>query len=128
MIVGPAEKKMGQTGSATNAITFEDCRIPAAAVLGTVNDGFRIAVGELAGGRIGIASAALGIARAAMDQAIAYVKEREQFGRKVADMIELVAASVASTTASSSRPAVGRWVSFRSLACRPAISAFIASI
>jgi len=86
MIVGPAEKKMGQTGSATNAITFEDCRIPAAAVLGTVNDGFRIAVGELAGGRIGIASAALGIARAAMDQAIAYVKEREQFGRKVADM------------------------------------------
>ena len=86
MIVGPAEKKMGQTGSATNTIAFEDCRIPAAAVLGTVNDGFRIAVGELAGGRIGIASAALGIARAAMDQAIAYVKEREQFGRKIADM------------------------------------------
>jgi len=86
MIIGPAEKKMGQTGSATNAVTFEDCRIPASAIMGAVNDGFRIAVGELAGGRIGIASVALGIARAAMDQAVAYVKEREQFGRKIADM------------------------------------------
>jgi alkylation response protein AidB-like acyl-CoA dehydrogenase len=85
IIVGPAEKKMGQTGSATNAITFEDCRIPASAVLGEVNDGFRIAVGELAGGRIGIASVALGVARAAMDTAIAYIKEREQFGRRIAD-------------------------------------------
>lgn len=86
LVVGPAERKMGQTGSATNAITFENCRIPASAVLGGVNDGFRIAVGELAGGRIGIASIALGIARAAMDLAIAYVREREQFGRAIADM------------------------------------------
>ncbi|MEJ8571165.1 acyl-CoA dehydrogenase family protein [Microbaculum marinum] len=86
VIVGPAEKKMGQTGSATNAVTFEDCRIPASAIMGDVNDGFRIAVGELAGGRIGIASVALGIARAAMDLAIGYVREREQFGRKIADM------------------------------------------
>jgi alkylation response protein AidB-like acyl-CoA dehydrogenase len=85
MIIGPAEKKMGQTGSATNPVIFEDCRIPASAVLGEVNGGFRIAVGELAGGRIGIASVALGIARAAMDMAIAYVQEREQFGRKIAD-------------------------------------------
>lgn len=85
LIVGPAEKKMGQTGSATNPVTFENCRIPASAVLGDVNGGFRIAVGELAGGRIGIAATALGIARGAMDLAIRYVQEREQFGRKIAD-------------------------------------------
>ncbi|WP_436642803.1 acyl-CoA dehydrogenase family protein [Microbaculum sp. FT89] len=85
LIVGPAEKKMGQTGSATNPVTFENCRIPASAVLGDVNGGFRIAVGELAGGRIGIAATALGIARGAMDLANRYVQEREQFGRKIAD-------------------------------------------
>ncbi len=85
LVIGPAEKKMGQTGSATNPVVFENCRIPASAVLGEVNGGFRIAVGELAGGRIGIAATALGIARGAMDLAIGYAQEREQFGRKIAD-------------------------------------------
>ena len=80
------EKKMGQTGSATNEVLFQDCRVPATAMMGGENDGFRIAVGELAGGRIGIASLALGIARKAMDTAKAFVKEREQFGRPLADM------------------------------------------
>ena len=86
MSIGRPEKKMGQTGSSTCEVRFEDCFIPADAMMGNENDGFRIAVAELAGGRIGIASLALGIARVAMDQAIAYVKEREQFGRKLADM------------------------------------------
>lgn len=86
LIVGPAERKMGQTGSATNTIGFDNCRIPASAVLGRVDDGFRIAVGELAGGRIGIAALALGLAREAMDLAIAHVRERQQFGRAIADM------------------------------------------
>ncbi|MBB4304118.1 hypothetical protein GGD81_003174 [Rhodobium orientis] len=86
MTIGSAEKKMGQTGSATNEVTFQDCRIPADAVMGTVNDGFRIAVTELTGGRIGVASLSLGIAEAAMDLAKAYVAEREQFGRAIADM------------------------------------------
>lgn len=86
LIIGKAEKKMGQTGSVTNEVIFQDCRIPASAIMGAENDGFRIAVGELAGGRIGIASLALGIARAAMDAAKAYVKERQQFGRSIADM------------------------------------------
>jgi len=83
--IGKAEKKMGQRGSLTNTINFDDCRIPAANLLGRENDGFRIAVGELAGGRVGIASLALGVARAAMDTATAYLLEREQFGRKLAD-------------------------------------------
>ncbi len=86
MTIGKREKKMGQTGSATNEVLFENCRIPASALMGTLNDGFRIAVGELAGGRIGVASLALGIARAAMEAAKAYVLEREQFGHRIADM------------------------------------------
>ena len=86
MSIGKPEKKMGQTGSSTCEVRFDDCKLPADALMGKENDGFRIAVSELAGGRIGIASLALGIARAAMDQAIAYVKEREQFGKKLAEM------------------------------------------
>ncbi len=86
MTIGKAEKKMGQTGSATNEVIFDNCRIPASALMGEVNDGFRIAVAELAGGRIGVASLALGIARAAMEAAKAYVLERQQFGRAIADM------------------------------------------
>lgn len=86
LVIAKAEKKMGQTGSATNEVVFQDCRIPATAMMGRENDGFRVAVGELAGGRIGVASLALGIARKAMDTAKAYVKERQQFGRALADM------------------------------------------
>ncbi|NRG19906.1 acyl-CoA dehydrogenase family protein [Rhizobiales bacterium] len=86
LVIGKAEKKMGQTGSVTNEVHFEDCRIPATQMMGEENDGFRIAVGELAGGRIGIAALALGISRAAMDAAKSYVKERKQFGKAIADM------------------------------------------
>lgn len=86
MTIGKAEHKMGQTGSATNEVLFEDCRIPASSLMGELNDGFRIAVGELTGGRIGVAALALGISRAAMDAAKAYVVERRQFGQRIADM------------------------------------------
>jgi alkylation response protein AidB-like acyl-CoA dehydrogenase len=83
--VGKAEAKMGQHGSPTNPVRFENCRVPSSALMGRENDGFRIAVGELAGGRIGIASLSLGIARAAMDAAKAYVKERRQFGQPIGE-------------------------------------------
>lgn len=86
LVIGKAEKKMGQTGSATNVVHFENCRVPASALMGRENDGFRIAVGELAGGRIGIAALSLGIARAAMDAAVSYAAERRQFGAAIADM------------------------------------------
>jgi alkylation response protein AidB-like acyl-CoA dehydrogenase len=85
LVVGRAEEKMGQHGSPTNVVSFESCRVPASAMMGKENDGFRIAVGELAGGRIGVAAASLGIARAAMDKAKAYVKERRQFGQAIAE-------------------------------------------
>jgi acyl-CoA dehydrogenase len=85
LVIGKAEKKMGQHGSPTNTVHFDNCRVPADALMGRENDGFRVAVGELAGGRIGVASLSLGIARAAMDSAKAYVKQRQQFGAPIAD-------------------------------------------
>jgi butyryl-CoA dehydrogenase len=82
--IGKDEKKMGQHGSSTNELIFEDCRVPMENLLGRLNDGFRIAVGELAGGRIGVGSMALGIGLAAMDFATGYAKERVQFDKPIA--------------------------------------------
>lgn len=83
LIIGKKEKKMGQHASPTNELLFQDCRIPADALMGQLNDGFRAAVAELAGGRIGIGSLALGIGLAAMDLATQYSLERSQFGKKI---------------------------------------------
>lgn len=83
--IGRAEHKMGQRGSSTNPVIFDDVRVPASAMLGRENDGFRIAVGELTGGRIGIGSLALGVGTAAIDIARDYVRERRQFGRPIGD-------------------------------------------
>jgi alkylation response protein AidB-like acyl-CoA dehydrogenase len=85
LVIGKAEHKMGQKASATNEVIFDNCRVPASAMLGKENDGFRIAVGELAGGRIGIGSLALGIGQAAMDEARKYLAERQQFGQRLLD-------------------------------------------
>jgi alkylation response protein AidB-like acyl-CoA dehydrogenase len=82
--VGRDEEKMGQSGSATNELIMEDCRVPRENLLGKLNDGYRIAVAELAGGRIGIGSMALGIGLAAMDFARDYARERVQFGKPIA--------------------------------------------
>jgi alkylation response protein AidB-like acyl-CoA dehydrogenase len=82
--VGKDEEKMGQIGAATNELIMEDCRVPRKNLLGEVSNGYRLAVSELAGGRIGIGSVALGIGLAAMDYAKEYAKEREQFGQPIA--------------------------------------------
>ena len=79
--IGKAEDKMGQKASVTNEVAFDNCRIPASALMGKENDGFRIAVAELAGGRIGIGSLALGVGLSALDYARSYLMERHQFGR-----------------------------------------------
>lgn len=81
LVIGPAEAKMGQHASSTNSVTLEDCRVPADALLGQLNDGYRVAVQELYGGRIGIGSLALGIAQEAMDFARVYTAERKQFSQ-----------------------------------------------
>lgn len=85
LVVGPVEEKMGQKGSATNPVYFDNCRIPADALMGQLNRGFQVALGELAGGRIGIGSLALGIGQAAMDYAKDYARERQQFGQAIAN-------------------------------------------
>ncbi|MCR5281931.1 MAG: acyl-CoA dehydrogenase family protein [Lachnospiraceae bacterium] len=81
---GTKENKMGIRGSSTYELIFTDCRIPADALLGAKGKGFNIAMHTLDGGRIGIAAQALGLAEGALETTIAYVKERKQFGRSIA--------------------------------------------
>ena len=81
--IGKKEKKMGIRGSATCELIFENCEVPKENLLGKMGKGFNIAMKTLDGGRIGIASQALGIAQGAMDETVKYVKERKQFGRTI---------------------------------------------
>ncbi|HEY6201534.1 MAG TPA: acyl-CoA dehydrogenase family protein [Candidatus Limnocylindria bacterium] len=78
--LGPSELKMGLLASDTSALVLEDARVGSDAVLGEIGRGFGIALAGLDGGRIGIAAQSIGIARAVIDRAIAYGRERRQFG------------------------------------------------
>ena len=80
---GKHEKKMGIRGSSTCDLIFEDCIIPKDRMLGKKGDGFKIAMKTLDGGRIGIASQALGLGEGAVEEAIKYTKERVQFGKRI---------------------------------------------
>jgi alkylation response protein AidB-like acyl-CoA dehydrogenase len=82
---GKKEKKLGIRASSTTQIFFEDCRVPADAVIGKVDEGFKIAMATLDGGRIGIGAQALGIGQRAFDEAVRYAREREAFGHPIAD-------------------------------------------
>ncbi|MEA3435389.1 MAG: acyl-CoA dehydrogenase [Thermodesulfobacteriota bacterium] len=81
--VGPLEDKMGLRGSDTVDLLFEDCRVPAEDMLGEEGEGFKIAMTGLDGGRIGISAQSVGVAQAALDAAVQYAKEREQFGQSI---------------------------------------------
>jgi butyryl-CoA dehydrogenase len=81
--VGKAEEKMGHRASSTTELIFDNCVIPASCLLGKEGEGFKIAMMELDGGRIGIGSLAVGVGFAAIDFAIEYVKEREAFGKSL---------------------------------------------
>lgn len=83
---GKPEDKLGIRASVQADLIFEDCRVPAANLLGKEGEGFKIALATLDGGRIGIAAQAVGIAQAAMEKAIAYAKERQQFGAPIANL------------------------------------------
>ena len=83
LVVGRAEQKMGQHAAATNEVILEQCHISQDAILGTLNGGLRVAVGELLGGRIGIGSLALGVGLAAMDYATRYARDRVQFNQEI---------------------------------------------
>lgn len=82
--IGKKEKKMGLKGSSTVELTLEQCRIPKENLLGKEGEGFKIAMSNLNIGRIGIAAQGLGIAESALDYAVNYAKEREQFGKPIA--------------------------------------------
>lgn len=81
---GPLEDKMGLRGSDTCDLILEDCRVPADQLLGNEGDGFLVAMTGLDCGRIGIAAQSVGVAQAALDAAITYTQQREQFGQKIA--------------------------------------------
>ncbi|AEV25382.1 acyl-CoA dehydrogenase [Azospira sp. APE16] len=82
-IVGRTEEKMGQHASDTVQIIFEDCRVPASALLGKEGEGYKIALSNLEAGRIGIAAQSIGMARAAFEAAVRYAKERVTFGQPI---------------------------------------------
>ena len=82
---GAQEKKLGWNSQPTSAVIFEECRVPAANLIGGEGDGFKIAMAGLDGGRLNIGACSLGGAQACLDLAVDYVKERKQFGRAIAD-------------------------------------------
>ena len=84
-IVARVEDKLGQRASDTAQIVFENCRVPAANLLGREGEGYRIALANLEAGRIGIAAQAVGMARAAFDAALAYARERTSFGKPLVE-------------------------------------------
>ena len=85
LVIGKHEDKMGLRGSNTVGLTFDGCAVPESALLGELGGGFKIAMMALDGGRIGISAQAIGIASAALDEAIAYAKDRKQFGKPIAE-------------------------------------------
>src|SRR6476620_3203936 len=85
VVADPPERKMGLTGSATSTVRFEKARIPADRLLGREGDGLKIALAGLDSGRLGIAAVATGLAQGALDDAVAYARERETFGKKIID-------------------------------------------
>ncbi|MEW5983596.1 MAG: acyl-CoA dehydrogenase [Acidobacteriota bacterium] len=92
--VGKKEDKLGIRASSTCELILEDCRVPAANILGELGKGYKVAIETLNEGRIGIGAQMIGLAAGALSHAIAYVKERRQFGRTIAEF-QLVQAQIA---------------------------------
>ena len=85
LMFGPPDDKLGIRGAPSSQLFLTDCAVPASALLGAPGRGFKIAMGALDGGRIGIAAQAVGIARAAFEDATAYALERRTFGQPIAE-------------------------------------------
>jgi alkylation response protein AidB-like acyl-CoA dehydrogenase len=83
--VGKKEDKLGIRASSTCELIFEECRVPRAAVLGEIGKGYRVAIETLNEGRIGIGAQMVGLSQGALDHAVAYVKDRRQFGKPIAE-------------------------------------------
>jgi alkylation response protein AidB-like acyl-CoA dehydrogenase len=83
--VGKKEDKLGIRASSTCELIFEDCRVPRSSVLGAIGKGYKTAIETLNEGRIGIGAQMIGLAKGALQHAIAYTKERSQFGKPIAE-------------------------------------------
>ena len=92
--VGKKEMKLGIRASDTRELIFKDCRVPRTQLIGKENEGFKIALTQLDNGRVSIAAQAVGIAQAAFEEAVAYAKQRQQFGKAIADF-QLTQAKIA---------------------------------
>lgn len=103
MSAAPAEHKMGLTASPTAQLVFDDARVDADRLLGEEGQGLSIALSSLASGRLGIAACAVGLAQAALDEAVAYAKERSQFGSPIIEFqgVEFLLADMAAAVESS---------------------------
>ena len=97
------ERKMGLTGSTTAQLLFADARVDATRLVGAEGEGLKIALSSLSSGRLGIAACAVGLAQAALDEAVAYAKERNQFGRPIIEFqgVEFLLADMAAAVESS---------------------------
>ncbi|WP_187764764.1 acyl-CoA dehydrogenase family protein [Saccharopolyspora spinosa] len=100
---GPPEHKMGLTGSPTTPLYFEDARVPAERLVGSEGQGLKIALSALDSGRLGIAACAVGLAQAALDLAVDYAKQRQQFGRPIIEFqgLEFLLADMAAAVHSA---------------------------
>ncbi|HEX2130538.1 MAG TPA: acyl-CoA dehydrogenase family protein [Actinophytocola sp.] len=99
----PPEHKMGLTGSPTTQMVFQDAEVPADRLLGAEGEGLRIALTALSSGRLGIAACSVGLAQAALDEAVAYARERAQFGRPIIEFqgMEFLLADMAAAVESA---------------------------
>jgi alkylation response protein AidB-like acyl-CoA dehydrogenase len=100
---GVPERKMGMTGSTTAQMIFDGARVPAARLVGAEGDGLKLALTALNSGRLGIAACAVGLAQAALDEAVTYAKQRTQFGRPIIEFqgMEFLLADMASAVDSA---------------------------
>ncbi len=94
LTLGKKEKKLGIRASDTREVVFQNCKVPKDALLGKLNEGFKIAMTQLDNGRVSIAAQAVGIAQAAFEEAVAYAKERKQFGKSISEF-QLTQAKIA---------------------------------
>jgi alkylation response protein AidB-like acyl-CoA dehydrogenase len=118
--VGPRFKKMGLNGSAISEVHFEECAVEERDRLGEEGEGFRIAMRALDSGRIGISAQAVGLAQGALDDAVAYSKERKQFGKAIADF-QAIQNKIADMTV---KVRAARWLTWRAAALCDAGKAF----
>jgi alkylation response protein AidB-like acyl-CoA dehydrogenase len=100
---GVPERKMGLMGSTTTQLIFEDAPVPADRLMGAEGDGLRIALSALSSGRLGIAACSVGLAQAALDEAVSYAKGRSQFGRPIIEFqgLEFLLADMAAAVESA---------------------------